>query len=88
MAFSELYGKAQAIIRALASCSVGGKILTSKELVDLLYVAYNRDCLLYTSLLAITDPEKQYLTAVDIIERGTTTREDVYKRQMLQKKIK
>ena len=43
MAFSELYGKAQAIIRALASCSVGGKILTSKELVDLLYVAYNRD---------------------------------------------
>ena len=42
MAFSELYGKAQAIIRALASCSVGGKILTSKELVDLLYVAYNK----------------------------------------------
>ena len=26
-------------------------------------------------LLAITNPEKQYLTAVDIIERGTTTRE-------------
>lgn len=43
MAFSELYGKAQAIIRTLSSCSVGGKILTSKELVDLLYVAYNRD---------------------------------------------
>lgn len=43
MAFSELYGKAQAIIRALSSCSVGGKILSSKELIDLLYVAYNRD---------------------------------------------
>ena len=43
MAFSELYGKAQAIIRTLSSCSVSGKILTSKELVDLLYVAYNRD---------------------------------------------
>lgn len=26
-------------------------------------------------LLAITDPEKQYLTAVDILERGTTVRE-------------
>ena len=26
-------------------------------------------------LLSITDPEKQYLTAIDIIERGTTTRE-------------
>ena len=43
MAFSELYGKAQAIIRTLYSCSVGGKILSSKELIDLLYVAYNRD---------------------------------------------
>ena len=43
MAFSELYGKAQAIIRTLSACSVGGKILTSKELVELLYVAYNRD---------------------------------------------
>ena len=43
MAFSELYGKAQAIIRTLASSSVNGKILSSQELVDLLYVAYNRD---------------------------------------------
>ena len=43
MAFSELYGKAQAIIRTLASYSVYGKILSSQELVDFLYVAYNRD---------------------------------------------
>ncbi len=43
IAFSELYTKAQAIIRALAACSVSGKILNSNELVELLYVAYNRD---------------------------------------------
>lgn len=43
MAFSELYTKAQAIIRTLSSCSVNGKILSSKELIELLYVAYNRD---------------------------------------------
>lgn len=43
IAFSELYGKAQAVIRTLSSCSVVGKILSSKELIDLLYVAYNRD---------------------------------------------
>jgi len=43
MAFSELYTKAQSIIRTLSACSVGGKILTSRELVELLYVAYNRD---------------------------------------------
>ena len=43
MAFSELYTKAQAIIRTLSACSVGAQILTSRELIDLLYVAYNRD---------------------------------------------
>ncbi|MBR3255632.1 MAG: hypothetical protein IKF97_05415 [Clostridia bacterium] len=43
MAFSELYTKSQAIIRTLSACSVIGKILNSYELVDLLYVAYNRD---------------------------------------------
>lgn len=43
MAFSELYTKSQAIIRTLSACSVSGRILTSNELVELLYVAYNRD---------------------------------------------
>ena len=43
MAFSELYTKAQSVIRTLSSCSINGKILSSKELVELLYVAYNRD---------------------------------------------
>lgn len=43
MAFSELYTKSQSIIRTLSSCSINGRILTSIELVDLLYVAYNRD---------------------------------------------
>ncbi len=43
MAFSELYTKSQAIISTLSACSVTGKILSSNELVDLLYVAYNRD---------------------------------------------
>lgn len=43
MAFSELYTKAQSIIRTLSACSINGKILSSKELIELLYVAYNRD---------------------------------------------
>ena len=42
-AFSELYTKAKSIIRALSTTGVTGKILTSIELADLLYVAYNRD---------------------------------------------
>ena len=42
-AFSELYTKSKSIIRALSSTGVTGRILTSIELADLLYVAYNRD---------------------------------------------
>ena len=43
LAFSELYTRCQALIRSLAVSGVNGKVLSSTELVDLLYVAYNRD---------------------------------------------
>lgn len=43
MAFSELYTRSQSILRTLSVCGINGKILTSNELADLLYVAYNRD---------------------------------------------
>ena len=43
MIFSELYTRAQTIIRTLFACSMKGKVLDSNELVELLYVAYNRD---------------------------------------------
>ena len=41
--FSELYTRAQTLIRTLFACSMKGKVLDSNELVELLYVAYNRD---------------------------------------------
>ena len=43
MAFSEIYTKAQSIISSLGVCGVNGKILDSKQLAELLYIAYNRD---------------------------------------------
>ena len=43
IAFSELYTRCQSLIRTLAGCEVNGRILSSSALVDLLYVAYNRD---------------------------------------------
>ena len=43
LAFSELYTRAQSIIRTLSVSGVMGRVLSSTELVDLLYVAYNRD---------------------------------------------
>ena len=41
--FSELYTRAQTLINALYSCEMKSRILDSEELVDLLYVAYNRE---------------------------------------------
>jgi len=43
MAFSELYTKAQTLIRTLSTTGVVGHIANSYELVDLLYNAYNKD---------------------------------------------
>ncbi len=43
IAFSELYTRCRAIIGALSSSGVVGKILNSNALVELLYMAYNRD---------------------------------------------
>ncbi len=43
MCFSELYTRCQNISSSLASSQVTSRILDSEELVELLYVAYNRD---------------------------------------------
>ena len=43
MIFSELYTRAQSIIRTLFACGLKCKILNSDELLDLLYVAFNRE---------------------------------------------
>lgn len=71
MAFSELYTKAQAIIRTLSSCSVNGKVLNSNELVELLYIAYNREDAetfnLNKALKAQYD--SLYSTAPDVFEK-------------------
>jgi len=43
MIFSELYTRCQSLIQALFSCEMKCRILNSNELVELLYIAYNRD---------------------------------------------
>ena len=43
IAFSELYTRAQSLIRSISTCGVRGKILKSNELIELLYMAYNRE---------------------------------------------
>ena len=43
LAFSELYTRAQSTVRTLSVCGINAKVMNSNELVELLYVAYNRD---------------------------------------------
>lgn len=43
IAFSELYTRAQSLINSISICGVRGKILKSDQLLELLYMAYNRD---------------------------------------------
>lgn len=71
MAFSELYTKAQSIIRTLSACSVSGKILNSMKLLELLYVAYNRDDSEVFGLekALMTGYEDLYSTSQDVYEK-------------------
>ena len=71
MAFSELYTKAQSIIGSLMVCNVNGKVLNSKELIELLYMAYNRDeAEVYELEKALNAGyEELYSTAPNVLEK-------------------
>ncbi len=71
LAFSELYTRAQSIIRTLSVCGVNGKVLNSDALADLLYVAYNRDdAEIYGVEKAIqAGYDELYSTAPDVIDK-------------------
>ena len=71
LAFSELYTRAQSIIRTLGVCGVNGRVLNSNDLVDLLYVAYNRDdAEIYGVDKALESGyDELYSTAPDVIDK-------------------
>ena len=71
MIFSELYTKARSLARTLSRCEVNAKILDSEGLIDLLYVAYNRDeSDVFSARRALQAGfEDIYTTAPDVIER-------------------
>ena len=85
MAFSELYTKAQSIIRAISACSVKGKILNSSELVELLYMAYNReDAEIYNLERAMkAQYDSLYSTAPDVFAKKLKTLDEEINRQAI-----
>lgn len=71
ISFSELYTRAETLIRSLSSAEVYGRVLDSEELAELLYVAYNRDESEVLNLKKCLDAEYDsfYTTAPDILEK-------------------
>jgi len=43
LAFAEVYTRAQSIINSILSCGIKSRILKTNELIELLYMSYNRD---------------------------------------------
>lgn len=70
LAFSELYTRAQTLIRAISSSEITGEVLSSEELAQLLYVAYNRDeSEKYTLEMALdAQYDRLYSTSKDTFE--------------------
>lgn len=71
IAFSELYTRAQTLIRALSASGVTGKVMNSEELAELLYVAYNRDDseLISVKKAIESQYDSLYHTAKDVLEK-------------------
>lgn len=71
MAFAELYTRARAVINSLFACQVTGKVLNSEELMELLYISYNRDesDLFWIDKIRQAGFDELYSTAPDVIEK-------------------
>ena len=71
IAFSELYTRAQTLIRALAASGVSGKVINSEELAELLYIAYNRDDseLINIKKAVEAQYDSLYNTAKDVLDK-------------------
>ena len=87
LAFSDLYTKAQAIIRALSSSGVVGRIMSSTDLIDLLYVAYNRDD---AEVLGIDKAiraryDELYSTAPDYMDKKMKILDDEIEKRAMEK---
>lgn len=78
MCNTELNTRCNAIISGLSSCSVTGNILTSNELADLLYSAYNRDDRGLVSVQEALDAGifRLYSTSEDAIYKRTVALDD------------
>lgn len=85
MIFSELYTRAQSIIRTLSACSIKSKVLNSNELVELLYIAYNRDDSdVYSVEKAVRAGYNElYSTAQDVLDKKMQALDEKIEREAI-----
>lgn len=71
LAYSELYTRCRSISGALTPCGVESQIMTSEELAEMLYIAYNKDDAdVYNISKAIESGfYRLYSTAQDVLEK-------------------
>lgn len=71
IAFSELYTRAQTLIRGLSASGVSGRVLNSEELAELLYIAYNREDSELINIRKSVDAQYDslYNTAKDVFDK-------------------
>lgn len=71
LAFSELYTRSQSVVRTLSVCGINARVMDSNELVELLYMAYNRDeAEVYGLEKALkAGYDELYSTAPDVVEK-------------------
>lgn len=67
----ELYTRANSLISALMTCSVIGRTLTSEQLIELLFVSYNRDDERLFDITSALDSDfyRLYSTSKDIYDK-------------------
>lgn len=75
LAFSELYTRAQSVVSTLSVCGINARVMNSNELVELLYVAYNRDeAEVYGLEKALkAGYDELYSTAPDVVDKQIRT---------------
>ena len=83
----ELYTRANSLISSLMTCSVVGRILTSEELFELLFVSYNRDDERLYDVESVLDSDfyRLYSTSKDIYDKKRETIQEEVEKEALQR---
>lgn len=83
----ELYTRANSLISSLMTCSVVGRVLTSEELIELLFVSYNKDDerLFDISTALDSDFYRLYSTSKDIYDKKREAIQEEVEKEALER---